>query len=179
VLKRFLPPAVGYFLAYRDKEAIELARSNGIENARVFDADAQPLADIFSRKFSVVVLADLLDLVVDPGYILDQVVAALKPYGYVIISVTNDNTIYHRMRVLLGKGINKTPFDAHYHFRHPTFRQWRQFLQKYFEIMECNYWICFDKEQGKAMDFVFLSLARIMPSLFARGSLYLCRKGNS
>lgn len=178
VLKRFLPSKVNYFLTDRDDGAISMARDNGIANAEVADVDRVPILKIFNRKFDVIVICDLLDLVVDPVSIIKQVSEGLKPGAAVIISVTNDNTIYHRMRVFLGKGINKTPFNHRYHLRHPTFAQWRDFLGGYFQVRKCRYWICFDKEQGKFRDAIFLFLAEAMPSLFARGGVFLCRKGD-
>jgi hypothetical protein len=98
----------------------------------------------------------------------------LKDDGVLMVSVTNDNTIYHRLRVLSGKGINKTPFNKFYHLRHPTILQSKKFLNEYFQVKKAKPWICFNKEQSVLVDRLGMLLARLFPSLFSRGVVFLC-----
>ncbi len=138
------------------------------------DLDRQTILGLFDVRFDIIVLADVLDLVLDPEGLMKQIKDILTNSGVVCVSVTNDNTIYHRLRVLLGKGINKNPFNKYYHIRHPTLSQSKEFLAGYFQIKKCKYWICFDDEQPVIFDKIALFLANLFPNLFARGAVFLC-----
>ncbi len=158
-----------YWLIDADREALKIAESKGVKWAIPMDLNKENLAHC--RKFDTIVLADILDLVFDADKLLND---ACTLSENIIISVTNDNTIYHRLKVLFGRGINSTPFCIHYHLRHPTFRQWETFIGKHLEIKEKSYWICFRHEKPLWVDWILLKLANLLPNLFARGAVYEC-----
>ena len=160
-----------YVLVDGDKDAINYFNDRTMRESYLIDLNKESLPK--GRLFNSVVLSDLIDIVFDADKLLTESVAIAK--DKVIISVTNDNTIYHRLRVLFGKGINKTPFCIHYHLRHPTFKQWEEFIDKYLVRKEVSYWICFRKEKPLWLDWILLKLADSMPNLFARVAIYECR----
>lgn len=174
VLKNFLPPKIRYYLVDRDKKAVEVARKRNAHKAEVLDLDKQSIEGLFNIKFDIIVIADILDLILDPINLMEQIKNMLKDKGVLIISVTNDNTIYHRFRVLLGKGINKSPFNKFYHLRHPTIIQSKYFLNEYFEVKDRKPWICFDRELNNILDNLAMFLAHLFPGLFARGAIFVC-----
>jgi len=134
-LKQFLNPLIDYYLIDKDEEALALARLKGI-NVYSLDLNNSDIPNYFGRC-DTVVISDILDLVIDADKVLGEAVKLST--NKVIISVTNDNTIYHRFRVLFGLGINANPFNLHYHLRHPTFKQWEKFIDKYVTRKQVSY----------------------------------------
>jgi len=166
-----------YFVVDKDFKSIIEAKNRGFyAEYGDFDKADFSFVGIWGIKFEVIVAADILDLLLNPSDFIEKIKKAAKPGSLFIFSVTNDNTIYHRLKVLFGFGINKTPFNIHYHLRYPTIRQWRDFISKDFQILKIKQWICFGKEKPKWFDWLCVVLARISPSLFARGEIYLCRQ---
>uniref|UniRef100_A0A6M3KVN0 Putative methyltransferase n=1 Tax=viral metagenome TaxID=1070528 RepID=A0A6M3KVN0_9ZZZZ len=158
-----------YWLIDGDKEALKIAESKGILWGVYMDLNKESI--IHCRKFNNIVLSDILDLVLDPDKLLSE---ATTLSNHIIISVTNDNTIYHRIKVLFGRGISSSPFNIHCHLRHPTFKQWEDFIGKYLVIKEKSYWICFRYEKPLWVDWILLRFANLLPNLFARGAVYEC-----
>jgi len=72
-----------------DRDAVAIARGKGIE-AMVADLTQQPAAVVVGeRRFDVVILADVLEHLVNPASILAPVGALLKPGGKVLCSFPN------------------------------------------------------------------------------------------
>lgn len=175
-LKRCLPSSIKYYLVDIDKDAVDFAiRENLVYWGGVVDLNRQPIDTLFNTKFDIIVLAEVLDHLIDPVNLIDQVKRIIKPDGIVVFSNANDHTLYHRFRVLIGKGINATPFERFYSVRYPTIKQTSDFLNKYFEIKEIKPWICFNNEHNIIFDNFAQSLADMFPGLFARGVCFLCK----
>jgi methionine biosynthesis protein MetW len=72
-----------------DSEAVAEARARGLE-AVVVDLSRQTPAEIASeRQFDVVVAADVLEHLADPGHLLRAVADVLRPGGKVLVSFPN------------------------------------------------------------------------------------------
>ena len=166
----YLPMGSKYWVIDQDNEALTKASKRGALTLSI-DLNKSNIATIFPFKFDVIILGDILDLVLDPESLIEQCKQLLNDNGTIIVSVTNDNTIYHRLRVLFGKGIRKNPFNQHYHLRHPTFKQSIEFINRYYSFKDIKYWICFDKEQYWLIDKLALFIANLLPNLFARGAV--------
>ena len=175
-LKKCLPNSIKYCLIDIDKEAVDFAiRENSIYKGKAIDLNSQPIEKLFDMKFDIIVIAEVLDHLINPANLLKQVRSIIKPDGIVVFSNANDHTLYHRYRVLMGKGINRTPFNRFYSIRYPTITQTRNFLSKYFEIKDSRPWICFNGEQNIIIDKIAQFLANLIPGLFARGVCFLCK----
>lgn len=72
-----------------DRDAVAVARSRGIE-AVVADLTHQPVAEVLGeRRFDVIILADVLEHLVDPSAILAPVGSLLNPGGRILCSFPN------------------------------------------------------------------------------------------
>lgn len=100
----------------------------------------------------------------------------------VLLSLPNECTIYHRIKVVFGQGIDGTGFAPHYHLHFPTMRQNNEFIRKNFEVVHVRYWVHADigglvgRFFKKIPEGFWTGLAYLSPALFARGAIYLCRK---
>ena len=99
----------------------------------------------------------------------------LKENGVVLISLPNECTLYHRLKMLIGKGIDGTGFAPYYHLHFPTIKQNDEFIEKYFKIIEKRYWV--HTGVGGQLELIFslipdgmwMKIVNLFPSLFARG----------
>lgn len=162
-----------------DKKALKIARKRGAKTALI-DVEKDKIP--FKKKFDIVILAELLEHLKDPELVLAQASKFLKPDGVALISLPNECTLYHRLRVLLGQGIDSSGFDPYYHLHFPTLSQNEEFVGRYFKIIEKKYNVHFGVGgfMGKFFSLIPItfweSLAKLLPTLFARGEIYLCRK---
>ncbi len=132
------------------------------------------------QKFDVILAAEILEHLKDPEKLILQIKNLVKDNGVVLISLPNECTIYHRIKVLFGKGIDGTSFVPHYHLHFPTIRQNDEFVSKHFIVVKKRYWIHLgtgklEKLLSRIPLKFWLGLANMLPSLFARGVVYLCR----
>lgn len=178
-LLNVLPKDIDYYGVDGDKAALEIAKSRG---AKVYEVDLEaqeiPLLD---EKFDVVIATEVLEHLKDPQRLIKQILTLTKEGGIVLLSLPNECTIFHRIKVIFGLGIDGTGFEPHYHLHFPTLKQNDDFIEKYFCILKKKYWIhaglggTFGILVSKIPDGFWLALAAISPSLFARGVIYLCQ----
>jgi methionine biosynthesis protein MetW len=72
-----------------DPDAVAAASLKGIE-AVIADVASSPLTEVVAgRTFDRVILADVLEHLVDPGQLLSQVLSVLRPGGAVLVSIPN------------------------------------------------------------------------------------------
>jgi len=173
-----LPKFVDYYGIDSDAQALAIAEKRG---AKTFNFNFEQGELPIKEPFDIIIMAELLEHLKDPERILIQAVRLLKEGGVVLISLPNECTLYHRIKVLFGKGIDGTGFAPHYHLHFPTIRQHEDFITSHFKIMEKRYW--FHLGGGKAEKFLSVLpeafwrwLVNTRPSLFARGGIYLCQK---
>lgn len=175
---KILPSGIDYYGVDSDEKALEIAKARGAKVARIdLESDQIPFQD----KFDIILLTELLEHLKDPEKIVIQVKRLLKENGVILISLPNECTIYHRLKVLFGKGIDGTGFAPHYHLHFPTLRQNSEFISKYFKIIERRYWFhlgiggFLEKLLLIVPDAIWQALTNLFPSLLARGAIYLCR----
>ncbi len=175
---KLLPPSVDYYGIDVDGKALEIAETRG---AKVIRLDLETGIISLDQKFDIIVAAELLEHLKDPERLILQIKQLLKEGGVVLLSLPNECTIYHRLKVLMGKGIDGTGgFASHYHLHFPTIKQNDQFIERHFQVIKRRYWIHtgegkIAKVLSKIPDRVWLALAKLRPSLFARGVIYLVK----
>lgn len=177
-LLKLLPPFVDYYGIDSDKSALKIAEERG---AKILEIDVENEEIHLDQKFDIIIATELLEHLKDPEKLVLKIKYLLKENGVVLISLPNECTLYHRLKVLIGKGIDGTGFLPHYHLHFPTIKQNIEFLEKHFKILKKSYWHHIgvggklEKLISKVPDRFWIILANLYPSLFARGGIYLCR----
>lgn len=176
----YLPFSLKYHGIDNDKKALEIAKKRGAI-IHFCDVDTKKIS-IKKYKFDLIIATEILEHLKDPESMLRQMQVLLKHNGFIVVSLPNECTIYHRIKIIFGKGIDGTGFAPHYHMHFPTLKQNKELLLKYFEIVDLKYWVHADiggilGKITKKIPYIFLMfLAKILPTLFARGAIYLCKK---
>jgi ubiquinone/menaquinone biosynthesis C-methylase UbiE len=117
---------------------LEVGGGHGVRSV-VGDLNLCPVLPFGDRSFDVVVCKDILEHLLEPMMILQEVRRVLKDDGYVVISVPNHFYLPLRLRILLGRGlIWKSWVSDHsrcyeewnyMHIRFFTYGGFRRFLQ--------------------------------------------------
>jgi len=179
----FLPINVKYHVIDIDRKALKIAKERGA-NTKLKDLDSEPL-DFDGKVFDIIMCNDVLEHLRHPKIILEQIKNLLNKNGIVLVSLPNENTFYHRLLSLLGIGLDQEAFNIGKHLHFPTIKQSRIFLSRYFIIFNHHYYISISGRDSKIEQISFIFrllpdrfwyfLARVWPSLFARGTIFLCR----
>ena len=131
---------------------------------------------------------ETLEHLLDPKDTLDSIASSLSPGGYLVISLPNEATAFHRIRCLLGivDAGCFSPEGKHLHL--PSLSQARAFVQSNpeLELQKEQYYIspsaCNSGSEwvGRILslipDSIHYYLANSIPSLFARGFIFLLHK---
>jgi SAM-dependent methyltransferase len=177
-----LPPQVEYWGIDFDDKAIEIARKRGARIIKChLDVDDLPISD----KFDIIICTEVLEHLINPVNMVENIKKLTKDGGIVLISLPNENTVYHRIMSLLGKGIDMYPFELFKHLHLPTISQSRHFIGRHFEIIKEEYYINPSAKAsrtewlGKVLtvipDAFWMMLAKWWPGMFARGIILLCK----
>lgn len=178
----YLPENTDYTGIDFDTTAIEIARQKGINVISVnFDQEEIKLSD----KFDVIICTEVLEHLIDPDAIMRKIHELLKDDGTVLISLPNENTIYHRLMSLFGYGIDMCAFQPHKHLHLPTICQSEAFISKYFKIINKTPYINPGAKGSRSEwigtitarlpDVFWNALAKISPGLFSRGMIFLAK----
>lgn len=177
-LLKLLPPSVDYYDIDNDEKALQIAKKRGAKAIKLdLENEQIPFRD---QKFDIVIATELLEHLKDPEKLIQQIKCLLKENAVALISLPNECTLYHRLKVLFGRGINGTGFAPHYHLHFPTIKQNDEFIEEHFKIIKKRYWFHLgvggvtEKFLSKIPDKIWMRLANLYPSLFARGVVYLC-----
>lgn len=129
---------------------------------------------------------ETLEHLVDPLDCLESIYKSLSDEGMLVCSVPNEATLFHRLRCLCGTVDAGAFVSEGKHLHLPSLSQSRRFFEKFFQIVEEKYYIspsaCGSKQEliGRILqifpDAVHHFLARLCPSLFARGFIFLLKK---
>jgi SAM-dependent methyltransferase len=174
-----LPPSVEYYDVDFDEGALQTAMKKG---AKVLKVDLEEEEIPLTSKFDIIVVTELLEHLKDPEKLVLQIKKLLKDGGVVLISLPNECTLYHRLKVFFGKGVDGTGFAPHYHLHFPTINQNNEFVRRHFKIIEKRYFVHTDVggKAGKVLSKIpigfWMMLANARPSLFARGVIFLCEQ---
>lgn len=180
-LADLFPRGISYLGADFDDGALNLARSKGFDVIKLdFNEPELKLKD----KFDIIILAEILEHVIDPPKLLGQAVNLLNKDGVILVSLPNENTLYHRIMSFLGLGIDMRVFRLYKHLHFPTISQSRKFVSERLKIVKQAYYVN-PAAKGSRFEwlggfFCFLPdilwefLACAAPGLFARGVIFLC-----
>lgn len=175
-LPDFLPSGIFYFGVDFDDEAVRVAKSSGLNVVKV---NLEEEMINFNQKFDLIIAAEILEHLKDPTRMMRQIKGLLKNKGMVIISLPNENTLYHRFMSLFGLGIDMCAFQLYKHLHLPTIRQSTDFVSQYLKIIRKEYYI---NPGGRGSRFekfglflelipdkIWEGLAYAFPGCFARG----------
>ena len=132
---------------------------------------------------------ETLEHLLDPEDTLEAIHKSLPQDGYLVVSLPNENTLFHRIRALFGTVDAECFSGRGKHLHLPSLRQARVFLSGKFHIEKELYYISptgcgsrqawIGKVLGLVPDCIHQGLADWKPSLFARGWIFLLKKRES
>lgn len=177
---------IHYTVADYDTEAGKIAESRGA-NYIYYDLNLDNLTKLFpDQKFDLIICTEVLEHLLDPHRQMEYFQKILAKNGQLIISLPNENTIFHRIYALLGLGIDQYPFVLYKHLHFPTVKQSFDFLGNYFKIVDHKYYMNFGGVGsrfgfvGSAFklipDSVWRILVDLFPGLLARGTVFLLKQ---
>ena len=177
---------INYHVADYDTEAGKIATKRGAKY-HYYDLNLDNLLDLFpAKKFDLIICTEVLEHLLDPHRQMRYFQKLLKKRGRVIISLPNENTIFHRIYALLGLGIDQYPFALYKHLHFPTIKQSQNFVQSYFQLVDKKYYMNFGGTGsrfgffGQLFKLVPNSTWRFLvdrfPSLLARGTVFYLKK---
>ena len=130
---------------------------------------------------------ETLEHLLDPADTLKSILESIQKDGYLVVSLPNESTLFHRARCLLGV-VDAGCFQGEgKHLHLPSLSQSRKFFCSLgIEIVKEHYYIsptaCNSSSQwmGRILslipDIIHYFLAYRFPSLFARGFIFLLKK---
>lgn len=132
---------------------------------------------------------ETLEHLTHPEKTLKSIYTSLAPQGVLVCSVPNEATLFHRLRCLFGTVDAQAFVGEGKHLHLPSLKQARRFFQKDWQIVLERYYIS-PTAVGSSQEWVGRILSLIpdavhqwladrMPSLFARGFIFLLRKPQS
>ena len=131
---------------------------------------------------NITICLEVLEHLNNPEKIIIAIRNSIKNNGYVVISLPNEATLFHRIRCLFGTVDAECFASSGKHLHLPSLNQCRKFLNKFFVIHKEVYYInpsATGSRQawlGKILqlipDYVHQWLADTWPSLFARGFIF-------
>lgn len=129
---------------------------------------------------------ETLEHLVDPQDCLESIYNSLPDGGLLVCSVPNEATLFHRLRCLCGVVDGECFSGSGKHLHLPSLQQARSFFAKTFEIVSEQYYISPSAQGSRQVwvgrilslipDDVHKFLADRLPSLFARGFIFLIKK---
>ncbi len=164
-------PGYGYYGLDINKESIEEGKKKGLKMIYC-DIDKEDMP--FKENFNYIVALDVLEHLHNPTKVLNEFKRKLEDDGFLIISLPNDFHILNRIRFVFGKAIYPDPFWEHTHLHLFTKKQAKEFLKtnnikiiKTYELPGTfPPLLSFKIKQV---------LARFLPCLFSRGTLFFLK----
>lgn len=177
---------IDYHVADYDTEAGKIVTKRG-GHYHYYDLNLDDLTKLFpNKKFDLIICTEVLEHLLDPHRQMNYFKKLLKKNGKIIISLPNENTIFHRIYSVLGMGIDQYPFALYKHLHFPTVKQSKDFVSGYFKLVNLKYYMNFG---GKGSRFGFIgnlftlipdSFWRILvdtfPGLLARGTVFYLKQ---
>ena len=131
---------------------------------------------------------ETLEHLLDPADTLDSIYRSLPEAGYLVVSLPNESSVFHRIRSLLGVVDAECFSGQGKHLHLPSLKQSREFLLlgQNFHILSERYYVspsAIGSKQawvGQILKLIPDSLQQFLadewPSLFARGFIFLLKK---
>jgi 2-polyprenyl-3-methyl-5-hydroxy-6-metoxy-1,4-benzoquinol methylase len=184
-LKDLLPKDIKYYLVDFDAKALAIAEKKGAKTKKL-NFDEESISWTGQEPFDIIVATEVFEHLKDPRRHLKEIQKILKPDGVVLVSLPNENMLYHRIMSLLGFGNDYFAFKLYKHLHLPTIKQSREFLSTTFQIMKEDYYINVGAQSSRVEflgkfftlipDQIWNKLAHFWPSGFARGTVFLLKK---
>ena len=130
-----------YHLVDFDDKALEIARERG---AHVYKThlDTESIDKyIPNLKFDIILCTEVLEHTLNPHKHIQKIKELLKDNGLCIISLPNENSIFHRLMSVIGSGVDQCAFELYKHLHLPTISQSKNFVSEYFKIKNISYYI--------------------------------------
>lgn len=139
---------------------------------------------LWDKKVDRILCLEVLEHLKHPSRVLESIKMALKDNGIVVISLPNENTLFHRIRALTGTCDAECFGERGKHLHLPSLKQCREYLGKYFEVVGEQYYISSTGSRNRSVAWLVAKLPKsiskkameICPSLFSRGFIFVCRK---
>ena len=138
------------------------------------------------KEYDVIFATEVLEHLVAPRQILENLLLMLKKDGLLIVSLPNENTIIHRIYAVLGLGVDSEAFNLYKHLHMPTIRQSRDFLLTKALIVDEQYYFAFSGGSTRFPIFnlqphlfwgkTLMQLGKYFPNLLARGTIFALRR---
>mgnify|MGYP001561617596 CR=1 FL=1 len=130
---------------------------------------------------------ETLEHLIDPYDTIESIYKSLPEEGYLVVSLPNEASAFHRIRCLLGIVDGECFSGQGKHLHLPSLTQARQFLHgQYFRILNELYYVSPTAAGSKQAwvgriislipDTIWQLLADRFPSLFARGFIFLLQR---
>lgn len=120
------------------QSGLHVAQRHGVVGV-IGDLNSSPFLPFKDGAFDVVICKDILEHLLEPMAVLQEVRRVLKDDGYAVISVPNHFYLPMRIRILLGKGLMWKSIGSDHsryyeewnymHIRFFTYKGFRRFLQ--------------------------------------------------
>ncbi len=179
LLKR-LPTNIDYVGIDDKQDVLDDIRRLGARTMQL-DIENNPIKP--HENFDVVICTEVLEHMKFPEKILSEIQTLVKDVGVVIISLPNEYTLWCRLGVIFGKGIDYQGLTSNDHHKHfPTIQQSKEIVEKYFDILHIKYRTHIDVYNGLESIMALIPyswmmfISKLYPSLFARGIIMVCRK---
>ena len=176
-----LPRFIDYYGVDIDSSALEEAKKKGANVRKVNVEKESKLEEVFKFKFDIIVANHILEHIRAPEKFIVQAKSLLvSKEGVILITVPNSNNIYKRLLFVIGKGIEPDVWwKPRGHIYHPTYKQMKRFLERYFEILDTAHYLRPPKIFLRIMAATAIKLAKhlaeMLPSIFASSFCFLCR----
>ena len=139
-------------------------------------------------QYDLIFALEIVEHILYPDKLLSACKVLLKEGGIICFSLPNENTLYHRIVMVIGMGCDAQAFKDYKHIHFGTIKQQREFIQSYFKIVGEYSYISTDmsKSRGEWIgkfarcipDKFWQWFADCWPGLFARGRIYVCKQSN-
>ena len=181
-LNKYIIKPINYSIVDFDKEGMKVANDRNIKTYFT-NLDEEPFNKNIDpyKKYNIIVSTECFEHLKNPAMHMENVSKVINKDGYMIVSLPNENTLYHRILSLIGVGADTYAFKLFKHLHMPTIKQSENFLSQFGKIINKNYWISAQFKYTKMKFLFFLNLlpdsfwqilANLMPGLFARGTIF-------
>lgn len=134
-------------------------------------------------QFNRILCLEVLEHLKYPQSTLASIVHLLRDDGICVISLPNETSLFHRVRSLFGTVDAECFSENGKHLHLPSLKQSYSFVSKYLKIQKVEYYA--SSGLGTRTPFlnnilsllpkrILQGLARMCPSLFSRGFIFVC-----
>lgn len=155
----------------------------GIDHLNGYDIDGQ--IDVMG-KWDRILCLETLEHLKYPKKTLKEISDHLRDDGIAVISLPNEATLFHRIRSLLGTVDGECFGEDGKHLHLPSLHQSMEFLSVEFHISQVIPYFSLNLNNSRQSwlepiaklipNRLFELLGGLLPSLFARGFIFVCKK---